>query len=162
MSSRQKKLNELSVLMELRLAFGPGTRLWAHRSREELCYDWLQFKARQADANFRDFALRLYAYEKEHSLHRARLSEIRKRVAIVLKAHRIKKRSPMLPVGSPRPLAQADSQATQNGCCRQAPSGSEVPVTPALIQDLDQFPLRQNEVARCACRNQRGTSQEIT
>ena len=70
MSSRQKKLNELSVLMELRLAFGPGTRLWAHRSREELCYDWLQFKARQADANFRDFALRLYAYEKEHSSSR--------------------------------------------------------------------------------------------
>src|SRR3954469_17919713 len=29
--------NELAVLMELRLAFGPGTRLWANRSREELC-----------------------------------------------------------------------------------------------------------------------------
>ena len=56
MYSHQHDLNELAVLMELRLAFGPGTRLWAHRSREDLCYDWLGFQGRQIDANLRDFA----------------------------------------------------------------------------------------------------------
>ena len=54
------KSYELSLLMELRLAFGPGTRLWANRSLEELCYDWLRFKERKANACFREFALGLY------------------------------------------------------------------------------------------------------
>jgi len=47
MSSSHNDFNELSLLMELRLAFGPGTRLWAYRSREDLCYDWLHFKGEE-------------------------------------------------------------------------------------------------------------------
>jgi len=78
MQSPHDKLNELSILMELRLAFGPGTRLWAYRSREELCYDWLHFKARRADASFKEFALVLYAQEREYGLHCASLSAIRR------------------------------------------------------------------------------------
>ena len=92
MPSSHERSNELAVLMDLRLAFGPGTHLWSLRSREEICYDWLHFKARQINASFRDFALGLYTAEKSavppalSSLH-----EIRRRVAIVLKAYRIKK-----------------------------------------------------------------------
>ena len=67
MPSSHERFNELAVLMELRLAFGPGTRLWSLRSREEICYDWLHFKARQLNASFRDFALGLYSAEKTQS-----------------------------------------------------------------------------------------------
>ena len=90
-------INELSLLMELRLAFGPGTRLWAHRSREDLCYDWLHFKERRADACFREFALGLYIHEKEQAFHCASLSAIRRRVGAILKAYRVKKRHRIVP-----------------------------------------------------------------
>ena len=78
MPSSHNNLNELSLLMELRLAFGPGTRLWAYRSREDLCYDWLHFKERRANACFREFALGLYIQEKEQALHCASLNAISK------------------------------------------------------------------------------------
>jgi hypothetical protein len=100
MSPAQEPLIELSVLMELRLAFGPGTRVWANTSREELCYDWLQFKANQANASFRDFALRLYAHERENAAGCRSLREIRRRIAVVLRAYRIKKRSRILPTAA--------------------------------------------------------------
>ncbi len=102
MSSSHNDLNELSLLMELRLAFGPGTRLWAHRSREDLCYDWLHFKERRANACFREFALGLYIQEKEQALHCASLSAIRRRVVAILKAYRVKKRYRIVPaIASP-------------------------------------------------------------
>jgi len=102
MFSPQENPNELSLLMELRLAFGPGTRLWAHRSREDLCYDWLHFKERRANASFREFALGLYIQEKEQALHYASLSAIRRRVVAILKAYRVKKRHRIVPaIASP-------------------------------------------------------------
>jgi hypothetical protein len=103
MSPLQERSIELAVLMELRLAFGPGTRLWALRSREELCYDWLQFKANQANASFRDFALRLYAHEKAHATACSSLRDIRRRIAVVLRAYRIKRRSRMIASQLPTP-----------------------------------------------------------
>jgi len=132
--SPQGRLNELAILMELRLAFGPGTRLWSLRSREDICYDWLHFKARQLNASFRDFALSLYSVEKTQSLPLTSLYEIRRRVAIVLKAYCIKKRSddspaatlpPPARVGSPRartspsrPLMRATQVAPPRRHCR--------------------------------------------
>jgi hypothetical protein len=101
--SRPASINELAVLMELRLAFGPGTRLWANSSREDLCYEWLYFKGRQATGSLRDFAKSLIARE-DHGLADPRpVCEIRKRVAAVLKAHRIKRplRSTAAPPTSP-------------------------------------------------------------
>src|SRR6476659_5277236 len=83
--------NELAVLMELRLAFGPGTRLWANRSREELCYEWLYFKGRQSAANLRDFARTLIARERTDLAEQKSLCDVRKRVAIVLRAYHIRK-----------------------------------------------------------------------
>ncbi|MGC8644455.1 MAG: hypothetical protein ACP5XB_31715, partial [Isosphaeraceae bacterium] len=92
MSSPQERSLELFALMDLRMAFGPGTRLWALRSREELCYDWLYFKANQPGASFREFALRLYAHEKANALESMSILEIRRRIAIVFRAYHITKR----------------------------------------------------------------------
>lgn len=89
MSTPHERPSELSVLMDLRLAFGPGTRLWALRSREELCYDWLQFKTRRLHADFRAFALTLYTHEKAHSAPASGLRAIRRRIASVLRSYRI-------------------------------------------------------------------------
>jgi hypothetical protein len=89
MPSTHERLSELSILMHLRLAFGPGTRLWALRSREEFCYDWLQFKTSQLDADFRAFALILYAREKAHSAPVEGLRAIRRRIASVLRSYHI-------------------------------------------------------------------------
>jgi hypothetical protein len=115
MSSPHENPNELSLLMELRLAFGPGTRLWAYRSREDLCYDWLYFKERSADASFREFALGLYMQEKEQAIHSASMSAIRRRVIAILKAYRVDKRHRHVPAvtslprlnGSPRQRARS-------------------------------------------------------
>ncbi len=112
MSSSQERLNELAVLMELRLAFGPGTRLWSLTSREEICYDWLHFKGRQRNASFRDFALRLYYAEKTQSLPRVSLYEIRRRVALVLKAYRIKRRAGVS-LAAPTPPRRLESRAPE-------------------------------------------------
>ena len=90
-TSHPASLNELAVLMELRLAFGPGTRLWANRSREDLCYDWLYFKSRQASGGLRDFAKSLIARESTELADPKSLCDIRRRVAAVLKAYRIKR-----------------------------------------------------------------------
>jgi hypothetical protein len=87
----QHKVNELAVLMDLRLAFGPGTRLWAHRSREELCYDWLEFKARRIDASLRDFAGVLFCLEKKDVFDPRVICRIRRSLVVVLRAHRIKR-----------------------------------------------------------------------
>lgn len=115
MSSSHNDLNELSLLMELRLAFGPGTRLWAYRSREDLCYDWLHFKERRVNACFREFALGLYIQEKEQALHCASLSAIRRRVVAILKAYRVKKRHRIVP-------AIASPPQSNGGPGPQAPS----------------------------------------
>ena len=82
--------NELAVLMELRLAFGPGTRLWANSSREDLCYEWLYFKGRQSAANLRDFAKALIARESTGFATAGSVCDVRRRVATVLRAHHIK------------------------------------------------------------------------
>jgi hypothetical protein len=91
MCSHQHEVNELAVLMELRLAFGPGTRLWAHRSREDLCYDWLEFKARRIDASLRDFASLLFCVEKTSGIDPSVICRIRRSLVVVLRAHRIKR-----------------------------------------------------------------------
>jgi len=147
MSSLHENPSELSLLMELRLAFGPGTRLWAYRSREDLCYDWLHFKERRANASFREFALGLYIQEKEQALHCASSGAIRRRVVAILKAYRVGKRHRIVPAvagpprlnGGPRP---------QHDRGRQTLSLGELPVAQALFQDANSPPLRENEVAR--------------
>src|SRR5271166_5547409 len=123
MSSFHNDINELSLLMELRLAFGPGTRLWAYRSREDLCYDWLHFKERTANASFREFALGLYIQEKEQALQCASAGAIRRRVVAILKAYRVKKRQHVAPAvagtprsnGSPRPHHERGRQMLSPG-----------------------------------------------
>ncbi|MFO0891565.1 MAG: hypothetical protein U0790_20780 [Isosphaeraceae bacterium] len=92
--------DELTVLMELRLAFGPGTRLWAQRSREDLCYDWLRYKSRDPAPSFRRFALSLYEGEVCRSSGHGDLRGIRRRVAAVLRSHRIRRS----PAASAQPL----------------------------------------------------------
>jgi hypothetical protein len=125
-----ERLNELSVLMELRLAFGPGTRLWASRSREELCYDWLHYKARRTNESFRDFARFLYAQERQHGSQERCSSEILRRVITVLKAHRIKRNQNMvtsLPnraIGQTGHVGHASSRGVATG---QVVSGPDVP-----------------------------------
>lgn len=100
--------SELSLLMELRLAFGPGTRLWAYRSREDLCYDWLHYKERRANASFREFALGLYIQEREQALHCARSSAILRRIVTILRAYRVPKRDRTVPaITSPPPSNRA-------------------------------------------------------
>jgi hypothetical protein len=151
MSSLHENSNELSLLMELRLAFGPGTRLWAYRSREDLCYDWLRFKARRANASFREFALALYNQEKEQALHGANLCAIRRRVITILKAYRVKKRYRNVPAiaiaaqsnGSPR---------SHDDRSRKFLSLAKLPIANEVFADAKSPPLRpplkENEVAR--------------
>ena len=109
MPSSHERLNELAVLMDLRLAFGPGTHLWSLRSREEICYDWLHFKARQLEREFPGFRPRALPSRRRHnrpSCARA-CYEIRRRVAIVLKAYRIKKRARASPAAPAPPSARS-------------------------------------------------------
>jgi len=147
MFSPQENVNELSLLMELRLAFGPGTRLWAYRSREDLCYDWLHFKERNANASFREFALGLYLREKEQASPSASLSAIRRRVMAILKAYRVEKRHRLAPAvispprlkGGPRPRHERSRPTLSLGA---------LPVADALFADPNRPPSRDNKVAR--------------
>jgi hypothetical protein len=124
MRSVQETQDELAVLMDLRLAFGPGTRVWASRSLEELCYDWLKFKSRRIDANFRDFADLLLAIEKDQGTPRMRCDGLVKRVASVLRDHRIRRR----PVAFP---GRVDLPHATNGAPSLKPdSFPELPVFP--------------------------------
>jgi hypothetical protein len=149
MPSSQEGLNELAVLMELRLAFGPGTRLWSHRSREEICYDWLHFKARKVDACFRDFALRLYLAEKRQSLPGVSLHEIRRRVANVLKAYRIKKRAAIARVPTTTPPVRSDRGRAPSTPTRPLTTATtQILASPAALPNLNRFSLRSKEVPR--------------
>jgi len=147
MFSPHENPNELSLLMELRLAFGPGTRLWAYRSREDLCYDWLHFKERRANASFREFALGLYIQEKEQALHCASSGAIRRRVVAILKAYRVEKRHRVVPAVASPPWSNG-SPRPRHDRGRQTLSLSELPVAQALFPDANSPPLRENEVAR--------------
>jgi hypothetical protein len=104
-TSHPASLNELAVLMELRLAFGPGTRLWANSSREDMCYEWLYFKGRQSVGSLRDFARSLIAREGTDLADRKSLCDIRKRVAAVLRAYHIKRPRKPLPAPARPPVA---------------------------------------------------------
>jgi hypothetical protein len=147
MPSSHNNLNELSLLMELRLAFGPGTRLWAYRSREDLCYDWLHFKERRANACFREFALGLYIQEKEQALNCASLKAIRRRIVAILKAYRVKKRHRIVPAIA-SPLQSNGGPGPQHHRGRQALSLGERPVAQALFPNANRPPpWRENEVA---------------
>lgn len=128
MSSPRERSFELAALMDLRLAFGPGTRLWALRSREDLCYDWLRFKANQANASFREFALQLYVHEKANALESMNTCDIRKRIAAVFRTYQIKKRrrpDPPFPVKN----RTQPAQMKVNGMHRSAlpPTGIHIP-----------------------------------
>jgi len=148
-SSPRENFNELSLLMELRLAFGPGTRLWAYRSREDLCYDWLYFKERRANASFREFALGLYIQEKEQALHdaSASLSAIRRRVVAILKAYRVEKHQRVVPAVASPPRANG-SPRLRHDRGRQTLSLGVLPVAQAFFPNANGPPLRDNEVAR--------------
>ena len=121
--------NELAVLMELRLAFGPGTRLWANSSREDLCYEWLYFKGRQSAANLRDFAKALIARESTGFATAESVCDVRRRVATVLKAHHIK--TPRkFPPASPF-LPKATSGRTPSSCSLPV-RGLEISEAPSM------------------------------
>jgi len=128
-SSRPAPSNELAVLMELRLAFGPGTRLWANSSREELCYEWLYFKGRQSAASLRDFAKSLITRESAGFTDPRSVCDIRRRVAAVLRAYQIKtarKSSPASPL-----LPRAATSSPAPACGHHA--GGPVPGTMELL-----------------------------
>ena len=147
MSSSNDDLNELSLLMELPLAFGPGTRLWAYRSREDLCYDWLHFKERRANACFREFALGLYIQEKEQALHCASLSAISKARCRDLEGVSGQETTSHC-AGHRQPAAVEWWPGPQHHRGRQTLSLGELPVAQALFPDANSPPpLRENEVA---------------
>jgi hypothetical protein len=129
MSLALDRTNELAVLMDLRLAFGPGTRLWASRSREELCYDWLWFKSRRPESSFRDFALELLLRETTCTFERRPVCDIRRRVASVLKAHRVEKAARAVVSSPSRPTVHTACHATAGG-----QSGSQMMATPGPHQ----------------------------
>jgi hypothetical protein len=114
-TSHPASLNELAVLMELRLAFGPGTRLWANSSREDLCYEWLFYKGRQSAANLRDFAWTLICREATGFADPRSLCEIRRRVVSVLRAYKI--RRPRKPIAEDRgrPAPRPNRAASTGG-----------------------------------------------
>ena len=151
MSTPHERPSELSVLMDLRLAFGPGTRLWALRSREELCYDWLHFKRRQPHADFRAFALTLYGYEKAHSAPVACLRAIRRRIASVLRSYQIGRR----PHAATPPRQVVDSFVPSMDYARQvtpSPPGNDVRLTAteinrATLPDGTDIPISQPKAA---------------
>ena len=147
MAAPSESPNELSLLMELRLAFGPGTRLWAYRSREDLCYDWLRFKERSANASFREFALGLYIQEKEQTLHCANSTAVRRRVIAILKAYRVEKRHRAVPA-LPGPHRSNGGPKPRQDRGRQTLSLGELPVAQTLFPDANRHPLSENEVAR--------------
>lgn len=135
-SSPHERLSELSILMDLRLAFGPGTRLWALRSREEFCYDWLQFKTRQLHADFRAFALTLYAHEKAHPAPAAGLRAIRRRIASVLRSYHIGRRARAAALAGAQLRQVAESFVVTLDCARQSvplPPGNGVTLAAATI-----------------------------
>lgn len=136
MSSIQGKSLELPILMDLRLAFGPGTRLWALRSREELCYDWLSFKASVPDASIREFALRLYAHEKANARETQCILEIRRRIAIVVRTYRIRRRQ--------RSGLHVSAQSRTNS---QPAKSSNQAHLPALVRNgavISALPIRES------------------
>jgi hypothetical protein len=141
-SSHPASLNELAVLMELRLAFGPGTRLWANSSREDLCYEWLHYKGRRSAANLRDFAKGLLARECADFADRKALCDIRRRVAIVLKAYHLKRTRQSIPTAPAAPRMRPGRAGSAHGY----PACGEVPGNLDLLIVTQQFPLKQNEV----------------
>ncbi len=150
MPAAYEKSNELSLLMELRLAFGPGTRLWAYRSREELCYDWLRFKERKTNASFREFALSLYMQERQHATQCPNLSAILRRVASILKAYQVKKDYRMAPSVAVSSVRRASRESLQKRTGPPLPLG-RLAIPQAAFPDANSLslgpPLRENGVA---------------
>ena len=68
----------------------PGHASLGQQFREDLCYEWLYFKGRQSAANLRDFARGLIARESAGFADPRSVCDIRRRVAAVLRAYRIK------------------------------------------------------------------------
>lgn len=143
-ASRERSF-ELSALMDLRMAFGPGTRLWALRSREELCYDWLYFKANQPNASFREFALRLYIHEKSNALESMSTREIRRRIAIVFRAYRIRRRRRLPPCSSVKNRLQPAQAKAINGNHWSAVPATDILVPPISMQGPSGAPLSQDK-----------------
>lgn len=114
--------NELAILMELRLAFGPGTRLWANSSREDLCYEWLYFKAHQSAASLRDFARAMIARERTGVTDRGTLCEITRRVASVLRTYHLKtaRKSPSVSSHAPAAVMGRGPLVTRPSPAQQA------------------------------------------
>ena len=137
--------------MELRLAFGPGTRLWAYRSREDLCYDWLHFKERRANASFREFALgALHCKRKSRPFTVRTCVRSRRRVATILKAYRVKKRRRNVPASTIPPQSNGSPMSHARSRPANAFAGS-MPVAQAL------FPER-TVIARPPLERERGGS----
>ena len=151
MTLSRDKSSELSLLMELRLAFGPGTRLWANRSLEELCYDWLRFKERKANACFREFALGLYLHERGQAPQLSGSQAVLRRVVTVLRAYGIKRCHRIMTsiFASPQPRTGSRSQKERD---QQTLVRGRLPVAAVVFPDATSLPLsaplRDSEVAR--------------
>jgi hypothetical protein len=137
---------ELVALMDLRLAFGPGTRLWSLRSREELCYDWLHFKANHLNASFREFALRLYAHEKANALESMSMRQVRRRIAIVLRAYGIRKRVRPVPQLPLQTRAQSAQVTALNGKHRLSGPGTEILITAIPFDNPNHIPASHDKL----------------
>ena len=48
-------MSDFEMLMALRTTFGPDSLLWNYSSREDLCYDWLEFKSQEPGEPFETF-----------------------------------------------------------------------------------------------------------
>ena len=145
----QERSFELSALMDLRLAFGPGTRLWALRSREELC-STTGSTSRRARRNASSSAIspsKLDAHERENALEGMSMREIRKRIAVVLRAYRIRKRkrpSALVAVGHRPEPAQVK---VLNGTHRASVSGAEILIPAISIHNTADLSLNQGKQA---------------
>jgi hypothetical protein len=94
------------------------------------------------DASMRDFATLLFASERKNLLDRRALCEIRRRIVIVLRAHRIKRSKRKVPVASTLPKPHAGMPANASRACL---TKREVRTTPGPLRNVQGLPLRQQE-----------------
>jgi hypothetical protein len=60
-------MSEFRMLMALRTTFGPDSLLWNLSSREDLCYDWLEFRSQEPGEPFKTYARLLLKFELAHN-----------------------------------------------------------------------------------------------
>jgi hypothetical protein len=140
---QQNNSDELVVLMDLRLAFGPGTRLWANRTREDFCYDWLKFKGERKGATLRDFAAWVLSSENSYLPDRKALCDIRRRVVAVLRAHHVRRPRQT----TPAVIAPSSGDSARTNSTRVCFGGTSTVAAAGPHGKVPGLPVRTNKAA---------------